>query len=79
MRIRNNDVTALRSTMNLYLLNKGQYFMETPKAWEIWGIYDGLEMRVQRIPKKSILFCFTDPSFLYGNDANPESMWKRDF
>jgi len=77
MRKRNDEVTALRSTVNLYLLNKGQYFMETPKAWEIWGVYDGLEHRVQRLPKKAILFCFTGEEFSYGGSSNPESMWNR--
>lgn len=76
-RIVRTDITALRSMNNLYLLNKGQYFVETNKAYEVWGMLNGLEYRFGRVAKKAIYWVIQDPEFAYGGEANPESNWIR--
>lgn len=75
------DITALlRGQTTCVLMSRSQYFCETPKAFEIWDKLDGLDVRVVRIPKSSVLWVSTDESFLPSEQwiAERESLSRRE-
>jgi hypothetical protein len=54
--VRRDNIKALLTARLTIELNHGQYFCETVKAYEIWESRNGLEYRVKRISKKSVLW-----------------------
>ena len=55
-RVRRNNIKSLLTARLTIALKRGQYFCETPKAYEIWETKNGLEHLVKRISKKSVLW-----------------------
>ena len=57
------DIIAISTLTKRIQLYEGQYFCETPKAYEIWGPIEGgrpdLALCIKRFPKKHIYWVHT--------------------